>query len=308
MSIKDVVALLKGSYQDFTEDDCTTQAAALSYYTVFSLPPLLVLILTILGAVLDPQDVRGQLQEQISALMGPSAAEQIRTILQQAHRPGSGALLPTGLSIGALILGATGAFGQLQAALDRAWGVKPDPAQGGIKAFLLKRVFSFGMIISVAFLLLVSLVVSAALVAFGDALGALLPDGVSVTLLQVLNQVISLAVVTLVFAVIFKVLPDARVAWRDVWVGAAFTAVLFVVGKFLIGLYLGRTNPGQAFGAAGSLAVLFVWIYYSSLILLFGAEFTQTWADSRGSGIAPERGAIRVRDLQRRLGEKPVPA
>jgi membrane protein len=308
MSVKEGIALLKDTYEDFTEDDCTTQSAALSYYTVFSLPPLLVLLLMILGAVLDPQDVRGQLQQQISGLMGPSAAEQIRTILQQAHRPGAGGLLPTLLSIGALLLGATGAFGQLQAALDRAWGVKPDPKQGGIKSFLLKRVFSFGMILSMAFLLLVSLVVSAVLTAFGDALGAWLPSGLSVTLLQVLNQVISLFVVALLFGVIFKVLPDARVAWRDVWVGAGFTAMLFVVGTFLIGLYLGRTNPGEAFGAAGSLAVLFIWIYYSSLIVLFGAEFTQTWAERRGSGIAPERGAVKVKDSERRLGERPMPA
>jgi membrane protein len=262
---------------------------------VFSLPPLLVLILTIVGAVVDPQDVRGQLQQQLGALMGPTAASQIRTILEQAQQPGARGLLPTVLSIIALLLGATGAFGQLQAALDRAWGVKPDPRQG-IKAFFLKRVFSFGMVLSVAFLLLVSLVASAALSAFGDALSAYLPSGISVTLLQVLNQAFSLAAVTLVFAAIYKVLPDARLAWRDVWVGAAFTALLFVVGKFLIGLYLGRSNPGQAFGAAGSLAVLFVWIYYSAMIVLFGAEFTQTWAQSRGSGIAPERGAILLRE------------
>jgi membrane protein len=308
MSIKEGIGLLKETYQDFSADDCTTQAAALSYYTVFSLPPLLLLILMILGAVLDPQDVRGQLQQQISGLMGPSAAEQIRTILQQVHGPGSGSILATVLSIGALLLGATGAFGQLQAALDRAWGVKPDPKQGGIKSFVVKRVFSFGLILSMAFLLLVSLVISAALTAFGDALGAWLPSGVSVTLLQVLNQVISLFVVAVLFGVIFKVLPDARVAWRDVWVGAGFTAVLFLAGKFLIGLYLGRSNPGQAFGAAGSLAVLFVWIYYSSLIVLFGAEFTQTWAEGRGSGIAPERGAVRVKDTQRGIGERAVPA
>jgi membrane protein len=294
MGLKEAFALVRDSGKDFVEDDCQTQAAALSYYTIFSLPPLLVLILMILGALVDPQDIRGQLETQMSALMGPSATAQIRTILQQAHAPGSSALLPTVLSIIALMLGATGAFGQLQAALNRAWEVAPDPQQGGLKAFLLKRVFSFGMILSVAFLLLVSLVVSAALSAFGDALGGMLPEGVSATLLQVLNQVISLAVVTALFAVIFKVLPDATVAWRDVWVGAAVTAVLFVVGKFLIGFYLGRSNPGEAFGAAGSLAVMLVWIYYSSMILLFGAEFTQAWAEARGSGIAPERGAVRV--------------
>jgi membrane protein len=294
MELKQTLALVTDSAKDFVKDDCPTQAAALSYYTIFSLPPLLVLILMILGALVDPQDIRGQLETQIGALMGPSATEQIRTILQQAHGPGSGATLPTVLSIVALILGASGAFGQLQAALNRAWEVAPDPQQGGLRAFLLKRVFSFGMILSVAFLLLVSLVVSATLSAFGDALGAMLPEGVSATLLQVINQVVSLAVVTVLFAAIFKVLPDARVALRDVWVGAAVTAVLFVVGKFLIGFYLGRSNPGEAFGAAGSLAVMLVWIYYSSMILLFGAEFTQAWAEARGGGIAPERGAVRV--------------
>jgi membrane protein len=309
MGLKESFALLRDSGKDFIEDDCPTQAAALSYYTIFSLPPLLVLILMILGALVDPQDIRGQLELQMGALMGPTATEQIRTILQQAHNPGSGALIPTVLSIVALILGASGAFGQLQAALNRAWEVAPDPQQGGLKAFLLKRVFSFGMILSVAFLLLVSLVLSAALSAFGGALGGMMPDGVSATLLQVVNQAVSLVVVTALFAAIFKVLPDATVAWRDVWVGAGVTAVLFVVGKFVIGLYLGRSNPGEAFGAAGSLAVMLVWIYYSSMILLFGAEFTQAWAEGRGSGIAPERGAVRMVQEKKQVREgEPAPA
>jgi membrane protein len=308
MGLKAGFALVRDSGKNFMEDDCPTQAAALSYYTIFSLPPLLVLILMILGALLDPQDIRGQVETQIGALMGPSATEQVRTILQQAHQPGSGALLPTVLSLIALALGASGAFGQLQAALNRAWEVAPDP-HGGLKAFLLKRAFSFGMILSVAFLLLVSLVLTAALSAFGGALGGMLPDGVSATLLQVLNQVVSFAVVAGLFAAIFKVLPDAKVAWLDVWVGAVVTALLFVVGKFLIGYYLGRSNPGEAFGAAGSLAVMFVWIYYSSMILLLGAEFTQTWADRRGSGIVPQRGAVHVvqETIQVREGH-PTPA
>jgi membrane protein len=302
MALKEYVALFKESGQGFVKDDCPTQAAALSYYTIFSLPPLLMVILLILGVLLDPQDIRGQLETQLGTLMGPSAGEQIRAILTQLHAPGSGGLLPTALSVGALVLGATGAFGQLQAALNKAWEVEPDPSQGGFKAFLLKRVFSFGMILSVAFLLLVSLVVSAALGAFGGTLERFLPDGVSTPLLQVLNLVLSFGVITALFAAIFKVLPDATVAWRDVWVGAAVTALLFVIGKFLIGFYLGRSNPGQAFGAAGSLAVLFVWVYYSSMILLFGAEFTQSWAEHRGSGIVPEPGAVRVRKLKQRLG------
>jgi membrane protein len=308
MRVRDVLALLTETGKDFLADDCPTQAAALSYYTIFALPPLLAVILLILGAVVDPRDVQGQLQQQIGALMGPAAADQIRTILEQVHQPQGGGLLPTILSVGALVLGAAGAFGQLQAALNRAWEVAPDPAQGGFKQFLLKRVFSFGMVLAVAFFLLVSLAVSAALTAFGGALGGMLPEGVSATLLQVVTQAVSLVVVVALFAAIFKVLPDARVAWRDVWVGAFATAVLFVVGKFLIGFYLGRANPGQAFGAAASLAVLFVWVYYSSMILLLGAEFTEAWANRKGSGIAPERGAVRVREEKRLVRERPATA
>jgi membrane protein len=309
MALKDTFALLRDSGKDFIEDDCPTQAAALSYYTIFSLPALLVLILLIVGALVDPRDIQGQLETQIGSLMGPSASEQIRTILQKANAPGSGGVLPTVLSLAALIFGATGAFGQLQAALNRAWGVAPDPEKGGLKSMLMKRVFSFGMILSVAFLLLVSLVLSAALAAFGSALAGMLPDGISGTLLQVVNQVISLVVISALFAAVFKVLPDAKVAWRDVWVGGAVTALLFVIGKFLIGFYLGRSNPGDAFGAAGSLALIMVWIYYSSMILLYGAEFTQIWADRRGSGIAPQKGAVRVVQEKKRLREgEPVPA
>jgi membrane protein len=293
MAIKEGLGLIRQSVQDFTDDDCPTMAAALSYYTIFSLPPLLVLILLLLGAVMDQRDVQNALEGQIGNLMGPAGREQITTILREAHLPGSKGILATALGIGALLLGATGAFGQLQAALNRAWEVKPDPAQGGLRSFILKRVFSFGMVLGVAFLLLVSLVVSAALSALGNALGGALPGGLDEWVGQLLNLAVSFAVITLLFATIFKVLPDARVPWRDIWPGAAVTALLFTVGKFLIGFYLGRTNPGEAFGAAGSLAVMLVWIYYSSMIVLFGAEFTQVWADRKGAGIRPAPGAIR---------------
>jgi membrane protein len=164
----------------------------------------------------------------------------------------------------------------------------------------MKRVFSFGMILGLAFLLLVSLVLSAALAAFGDSLGRMLPDGLSGSVLQAINFGVSFAVISLVFAAIFRVLPDARIRWRDVWVGAVATALLFVVGKSLIGIYLGRSNPGEVFGAAGSLALLLVWVYYSSMIVLFGAEFTQAWAERRGGGVVPQRGAVRaVREKHR---------
>jgi membrane protein len=295
--------LLKDTFKGFSEDDVPTMAAALSYYTVFSLPPLLVLLLTLLGAVLDPQDIQGTIEAQMRDAMGAQGADQVHTILANADRPGAGGLVPTILSVVALLLGATGVFGQLQAALNKAWGVAPDPAKGGIKGMLAKRVFGMGMVLGLAFILLVSLVVSAVLLAFGEELGRFLPSGLSAPVLEAINFVGSLAVIALLFGAIFKVLPDAEIAWRDVAVGAVVTALLFVAGKFALGLYLGRSNPGEAFGAAGALALMLVWIYYSSMIVLLGAEFTQAWAERRGSGIVPEKGAVRVIRETKRLAE-----
>jgi membrane protein len=298
-----IFEIVKQSGKDFIEDDCMDAAASLSYYTIFSLPAILVLLLTLISAVMDPSDVKGGLEGQLQSLMGPTAGEQVRTIIQQAEQKPHGGFLPTILGIAGLIFGATGAFGQLQKTLNRAWNVEPDPNQGGLKNFLTKRIFSLGMILVVAFFLLVSLVISAALTGAGSRLGNILPSGLSGPLLEVINTVISLAVITALFAALFKVMPDAKITWRSVWVGAAVTAVLFVLGKFAIGFYLGKSNPGQAYGAAGSLAVLLLWVYYSSLILLFGAEFTETWAERRGEGIEPEPGAIRVRREKQRVGE-----
>jgi membrane protein len=298
-----VLQLLKHTFKEFSADDCPTMAAALSYYTVFSLPPLLVLLLSLLGAVVDPQDIQGNIEAQMRDAMGPAGAAQVQTILTNAARPGAGGLLPGVLSVAALLLGATGVFGQLQAALNKAWGVAPDPAKGGIRTMLLKRVFGIGMVLGLAFILLVSLVVSAMLSAFGEQLGRFLPEGLSAPVLEAINFLGSLAVIALLFAAIFKVLPDARIAWGDVRVGAVVTALLFVAGKFALGLYLGRSNPGEVFGAAGALALMLVWIYYSSMIVLLGAEFTQVWADRRGRGITPEQGAVRVVRETRRLAE-----
>ena len=293
--------LLKDSVNSFIEDDCPTMAAALSYYTVFSLPPLLVLLLTILGAVMDPQDIQGNIEAQMRDAMGPAGAGQVRTILANVDRPGAGGALPTALSVIALLLGATGVFGQLQAALNKAWGVAPDPSKGGIMSLLLRRIFGLGMVLGLAFILLVSLVVSSVLSAFGDQVGRFLPEGLSAPVLEAINFAGSLAVIALLFAAIFKVMPDARIAWSDVRVGAVTTALLFVAGKFVLGLYLGRSNPGEAFGAAGALALMLVWIYYSSMIVLLGAEFTQVWAEHRGRGIVPEKGAVLVVRETRRM-------
>jgi membrane protein len=305
-----VLGLLKKSFSDFMEDDCMDSAAALSYYTIFSLPAILVLLLMLVSSVMDPGDVRGGLESQMQNLMGPTAGEQVRTIIEESEQRPNNGFLPTILGIAGLIFGATGAFGQLQKSLNRTWDVEPDPNQGGIKAFLSKRVFSLGIILVIAFMLLVSLVISAVLSGLGDRLGAFLPSGLSEPVLHGLNLVVSLAAITLLFGAMFKVLPDAKISWRSVWVGAAVTAVLFVIGKFLIGFYLGKSNPGEAYGAAGSLAVLLLWVYYSSLIVLFGAEFTETWAqERRGETIEPEPGAVRVRrEKQRVESSAPRPA
>jgi membrane protein len=288
------VQLLKHAAREFVKDECPRMAAALSYYTIFSLPPILILILLIVGLVMNPADVQGALEGQLQGLMGPAGGEQVRSIVEQAEQPGAGRPLAAILGIAALIFGATGVFIELQNALNRAWEVKPDPEQGGIMTFITKRLLSFGMVLVIAFLLLVSLALSAVLSAFGGVLADMAPGGVSDILLHAVNLGLSLAVFTLLFAAIYKVLPDAHVAWNDVWVGAAVTALLFVIGKFLIGLYLGQSDPGQAYGAAGSLAVLLVWVYYSAMLLFFGAEFTQAWAENKGAGIEPNEGAVRV--------------
>jgi len=288
-----MIALLKETFREFREDEATRVAAALSYYTIFALPPLLVLLITVAGAVWEPSDVQGRVEAQIGSLLGREGAAGIREMLANQNRPDSGGLLPTLLGVAGLLFGATGAFIQLQSALNTAWDVKPDPEQGGIRNFLTKRLLSLGMILGVGFLVLVSLALSALLGAAGESIERFLPEALSGPLLVAINLLVSLAVITLLFAAMFKVLPDAVVQWRYVWIGAAVTAGLFVLGKFLIGFYIGQSDPGSAYGAAGSLAVILVWIYYASIIVLLGAEFTQVYARRKGAEIVPEPGAVR---------------
>ncbi|HKP76877.1 MAG TPA: YihY/virulence factor BrkB family protein, partial [Longimicrobiaceae bacterium] len=249
MSAKEIFSMVKKSAQDFSADDCPRYAAALAYSTVFALPPLLILLLMIVGNFVSRGEVQDALSGQVGAMIGSDGARTIQTMVTQAKQPGGG-VIGTILGIGALVLGATGAFMQLQGALDTAWGVKPDPKAGGLKNFVFKRVLSMGMVLVIAFLLMVSLVLSAGLTAVGGAVGRVIPGG-SPIIVGVLQTLISLVVITLLFAAIFKVLPDARIGWRDVWVGALVTGVLFEIGKWAIGLYLGHSNPGKAYGAAG---------------------------------------------------------
>lgn len=268
------------------DDDVPSLAAAIAYYTVFSLPPLLVVIVAVAGAVFGPEAVREALTGQVGDMIGPDAAGAIDNMIASAGDLGSG-IGSKIAGLAALLFGATGAFAQLQKAMNRAWEVADDET-GGILATVLKRLVSFGMILTIAFLLLVSLGVSAAVSAVGAAASDLAPSGIAEVGMQVLNLGVSLGVITALFAAMFKWLPDAEIAWKDVWVGAFVTALLFTVGKTAIGIYLGKAEPGSAFGAAGSLALILIWIYYSALILLVGVEFTQAWARSQGRGITAD--------------------
>ncbi|MFL5574786.1 MAG: YihY/virulence factor BrkB family protein [Gemmatimonadaceae bacterium] len=290
--IREAPRLLWNTLYKFFGDGCPTMAAALSFYTFFSLPALLSLLLLLVGTVTDPAQVERSITTQVGGLIGRAGAEQVGTILAHTRQSYANQSATAVLGVVALIFGATTAFAQLQDALNRVWEVKPDPTRNELKTFLAKRIFSFGVVLAVAFLLLVSLALSAGLAAFGELLTARL--GAPKALLQAGNYVVSFVVVAALFAVMFKLLPDARIPWRDVRAGALLTALLFVVGKSVIGYYLGRTDPGSAYGAAGSLAVVLIWVYYSSMIVLYGAEFTRVWSERFGRGVKPERGAVQV--------------
>lgn len=290
--MKQVVGIAKETFKDFSDDKCPQMAAALSYYTVFSLPALLMLLLAIISFFVDPSDARGRYMDQITALVGPQGGDAMRDMIEHATYQKGGIIAVVGIIT--LILGATGAFAQLQEALNTAWEVKPDPRQGGIKRFIVKRLLSFSMILVIGFMLLVSFVISAAVAAFGDLLNNYL-GGAGELIGQIVQIVLGLLVTWGLFAVMFKVLPDAKIRWQDVWVGALVTAILFTIGRFLIGLYLGRSESANAFGAAAALAIIFVWIYYAAIILFLGAEFTQVWVKRHGRTIEPEPGAMRQR-------------
>lgn len=283
---KKIFGLLKETGSQWSGDNAFRLSAALSYYTVFSLPPLLLIVIAIAGAVFGEAAARGELVGQLKEVMGQQGASMVQTMISQASRPGSGTVAMIA-GVVTLVLGASGVFAELQRSLNEIWKVRVKPG-AGLKYTILSRVFSFSMILVIGFLLLVSLVVSAAVSAFGNMLNDRWSGPpILQYLLQAVNLLVSFGVTTLLFAMLFKVLPDARISWRDVWLGAAATALLFTIGKYLIGLYLATSSTTSAYGAAGSLVFLLAWIYYSSLTLFFGAEFTKVYADRYGSRIRP---------------------
>lgn len=294
MSLKTVWDLLKQTGLEWMEDKVPRLGAALAFYSVLSLAPLLVIAIAIAGLVFGEEAARGQVVEQMGGLVGKQGAEAIQTMIANARKPESG-IIAAVIGVASLLFAATGVFGELHDAMNTIWEVQPKPG-GGVMGFIKDRFLSFTMVLGIAFLLLVSLVLTTALAATGKYLSSLVPFA---AVMQVLNFVISFAVITLLFAMMFKLLPDVKIGWSDVWIGAVITGLLFTLGKLLIGLYLGHSSIGSAYGAAGSFVVLLVWVYYSSQILFFGAEFTQVYADKYGSRIVAAEGAEPVTDEAR---------
>lgn len=271
--------MLKQTFHQFNEREPFNNSIIIAYYTIFSLPGLLVIIINLAGYFFGTDAVTNQISHQIGGIVGGNTAKDVQQIIANASQT-KGTVLASILSVATLLFGATGVFYQLQQMLNKIWEVKPKPKQKILK-LIKDRVFSFGLILVVGFLLLVSLVLSAALSTVSDWVASHVSEGLNIVF-KLLDIAVSLGVITLLFAAIFKFLPDAKVRWADVWHGALVTAVLFVLAKFLLGIYFGHSNPGSTYGAAGSIILIMLWVSYAGLILLFGAEFTQVYAKAHG--------------------------
>jgi membrane protein len=285
-----IIPVLKQTFKEFGEDKAPRLAAALAYYTAFSLAPILIIAIAVAGLVFGQEAVRAQVVEQISGLAGAEGAQMVEAMVSAREDTGTNTIAAV-VGIGALLFGAGGVFLQLQDAMNTMWEVAPRPDRG-VMGIIKDRIFSFAMVLSVGFLLLVTLVISAALSAVEGYVVGLLPQ--YQLIMQIVSYLISFGVVTLIFALVFKYVPDAEIAWRDVWLGAAATAVLFMVGQLAIGIYLGNTDFTAQFGAAGALLVILLWIYYSAMISFFGAEFTQVYANMHGSRVRAAENAVPV--------------
>jgi len=289
-------SLLKQTFQEWLQDKAPQLGAALAYYTVFSLAPLVLVLLAIIGVVFrdDPAGAWSKMTQQMGYFLDPSAVHVVQDIAQKASQPGK-STIATIIGIALALFGASGVFGQLQDALNTIWGVKAKPGRG-VWGFLRSRFLSFAMVAGICFLLLVSLTIEALLKAVSQFIQSILPGGIVFAL--AIYLIFDFAVIILFFAMIFKFLPDVKIQWRDVWIGAVITAILFGVGKWALGLYLNSGAAGSAYGAASSLITLLLWVYYSSQILLFGAEFTQVYADRAGRDVEPSEYAVRLHTSQ----------
>lgn len=295
--MKTLFELLKVTFQEWQEDRASRLAAGLSYYTIFSLAPLLLVAITIVGFVMDPGQIEGELYNQIEDLVGQQGADMVRTMVDNAAASESKGLAAV-VSVVTLLVGATGVFVALKEALNAIWDVRPGPGRG-VRGVIKDRLLAISLIPGIGFLLLVSLIADTALSIISRYAADIFPNELWLVAIRIISLVLSFGMVTLLFAVIYKVLPDAKIAWRDVWVGAAVTSLLFTIGRYAIGLYIGNSGTASAYGAAGALIVILLWIYYAAQILFFGAEFTQVYARRFGTQIQPGAGAVRLTDRQR---------
>lgn len=287
--VKKIFRVLSNTVTAFIDDDCVKLSASLSYYTVFALAPLLLIVISLAGTFFGKEAVSGRIYHEIKDLVGSASALQIQEIIaniQHTHATTAGAV------VGGIILfiGATGVFTEIQGSINFIWSVKAKPKKGWRK-YLINRLLSFSLVVGLGFLLLVSLIVNALLTVLSGKLVKFFPH-TTVYIFYMINTVIILVVITGLFAVIFKVLPDAIISWRDALIGSGCTAILFLLGKFLIGIYIGNSNLGVTYGTAASILIILIWVYYSSLILYFGAEFTKVFALHSGHGIKPKKTAV----------------
>jgi membrane protein len=289
---KKIWYLIKTTFLEFNDDNAIKLSAALSYYTIFALPPLLIIIITICGFFFGEEAVTGKLYGQINRLVGNDAAIQIQNAIKNVQLSDSNVFV-TVFGVVMLLIGASGVFAEIQSSINFIWGLRAKPDKG-FRKFIQNRIMSFSMIASVGFLMLVSLMLNATLDVLNARLKLYLPDS-TVYLFYVINLVIVLASITLLFAIIFRTLPDGIIKWKDAFIGAGCTAVLFMIGKFAIGFYLGNSTIASVYGAAGSVIIILVWVYYSAIILYFGAEFTKVYAKSYGGQIAPNEYSVEIK-------------
>ncbi len=304
-SFKGLWEVLKNSFKGFGNDKVTKMSGSLAYYTVFSMAPLLIMIISLAGIFLGREAVEGKIYGQLAGFVGADTAAQLQEIIKNASLAGKSkiAAIIGGIT---LLIGATTVFAEIQDSINTIWGLKPKPKKGWLK-MIQNRFLSFSVIASLGFLLLVSLGVTALIEGLSERLRANFPE-VTVVVFYIINLVLTLIVVTSIFAVIFKVLPDANIKWKDVWAGAIATAVLFLLGKFAISFYISKSEVGSTYGAAGSLVVLLLWVYYSSIILYFGAEFTKAYALKYGSEIHPNKYAVTTKTVEVENGSQSVQA
>ena len=283
--IQKVFTVLKTAFKDWFAKDPFRESAIIAYYSIFSLPGLLVVIMTLGGYFFGREAVNNQVAAQFTSTLGSDTAKQIQDIIIQASRLRN-SLIATIIGVITILVGATGVFAEFQMALNAIWEVKLDKTKSGIWQIIRVRLFSFGLIISISFLLIVSLIVSTLISAFGSWLTTHFSDSF-LLILQLLNIGLSFSILAVLFALMFKVLPDARVKWKHVWIGSFVTAFLFEIGKFALGFYFGKANPGTGYGAAGSIILIMLWVTYSSMIVLYGAEFTHAYAKMFSGKVAP---------------------